>query len=73
MIDRYTKSVLTVIAVALCVLAIQNAIRPSPAQFGAPQKVQLCDEANCIGLGAFTNEVAGRPVRAFALPTYQQR
>ena len=26
MVDRYTKSVLTVIAAALCVLALQNAI-----------------------------------------------
>jgi hypothetical protein len=42
MIDRYSKGVLTVIAAALVVLVVQNAIRPSTAQDGL-QRVAICD------------------------------
>jgi hypothetical protein len=38
MVDRYTKSVLTAIALALTIIAAQNAIGPSIAQQGL-QKV----------------------------------
>jgi hypothetical protein len=52
MIDRYTKSVLTAIALALTIIAVQNAIGPSVAQQG-PQKVQLCDDlSHCMQLAA---------------------
>jgi hypothetical protein len=51
-IDRYTKSVLTAIALALMIIAVQNAIGPSVAQQGQ-QKVQLCDDlAHCVQLAA---------------------
>jgi hypothetical protein len=43
MVDRYKKSVLTAIALALMIIAVQNAIGPSVAQQGQ-QKVQLCDD-----------------------------
>ena len=52
MVDRYTKSVLTAIALALAIIAAQNAIGPSVAQQGL-QKVQLCDDlSHCIQLAA---------------------
>jgi hypothetical protein len=52
MVDRYTKSVLTAIALALMIIAVQNAIGPSVAQQGQ-QKVQLCDDlAHCVQLAA---------------------
>ena len=41
MIDRYTKAVLTVIASALTLLVIQNAMQPAIAQ-GGVAKVQIC-------------------------------
>ena len=50
-VDRYTKGVLTVIAVALCVFALQNAIRPAGAQFSV-QRVTICDPngSNCASV-----------------------
>ncbi len=50
-LDAYTKGVLTVIALALVTLAIQNAIQPAVAQ-GGVQKVTICmqDGGNCRGL-----------------------
>ena len=45
MIDRYTKTVLTVIAVALVVLAIQGAIGQSNAQNRGIQMVRICQSA----------------------------
>jgi hypothetical protein len=53
-IDRYTKLVLTVIAGCLLALVVQNAIRPSQAEYGEVQKVQICD-----GLGAGPLHCAG--------------
>ena len=46
--DRYTKIVLTVIAVALTVLAAENGIKSANAQAGV-QKVAICDQTggNC--------------------------
>ena len=57
MVDRYTKTVLSIIAAALIALVAQNAIHPSRAQLSTPQKVQICDPLgeNCASLG-----VAGR-------------
>lgn len=47
-VDRYTRGVLTVIAVALCVLVVQNAASPAGAQTGNVQRVVICD------VGGFT-------------------
>ena len=46
MIDRYTKAVLTVIAVCLCLITAQNFnIVPSAETSGhSLQKVQICDD-----------------------------
>ena len=54
--DRYTKSVLTVIAAALCALVAQNAVGPAQSQQG-PQPVVICsaDGINCA-------DVVGRGV-----------
>jgi hypothetical protein len=51
-IDRYTKVVLTVIALALVVLVGENAVRPVSAQ-SALQKVAICDERTnkCASVG----------------------
>lgn len=46
MVDRYTKTVLTVIAAALVLLAIQGAVGQSRAQFNRLDevlKVQICE------------------------------
>ena len=44
MIDRYTKAVLTVIAVCLCLITAQNFnIVPSAEASSHIQKVALCD------------------------------
>jgi hypothetical protein len=51
MIDRYTKSVLTVIALALVAIVVQNGVLPARAQLDGPQKVQVCDTlGNCAGM-----------------------
>ena len=50
-IDRYTKTVLTVIAVALAVIAVRGAVPGARAGFGEVQQVQICDGAgHCAGL-----------------------
>jgi hypothetical protein len=39
----YTNAVLTVIALALSVIAFENIVRPSTAQSSSPQRVTICD------------------------------
>jgi hypothetical protein len=51
MVDRYTKTVLSIIAAALLALVAQNAIHSSRAQLREPQKVQICDHVKCASLG----------------------
>jgi hypothetical protein len=54
--DAYTKGILTIIAIALCALAIENAIPKSRAQDNSVQKVQICDDANhCLRLDPIRN------------------
>ena len=43
-VDYYTKAVLTVIAVALTISAMQNMVNVSNAQQSSIQKVTICDE-----------------------------
>jgi hypothetical protein len=52
MVDRYTKAVLTVIAVALVGLVAQNSLFPAQAQYGQLVKVVICDQSglNCAGV-----------------------
>jgi hypothetical protein len=42
MTDRYTKCVLTIIAVSLGAIAIQNAVAGPAVAQSAPQRVQIC-------------------------------
>jgi hypothetical protein len=49
--DRYTKLVLTIIALGLWALLLENAVWPSVAQLNPPlQRVALCDTTgyNCV-------------------------
>jgi hypothetical protein len=51
MTDRYTKGVLTIIAVLLAVLVVQSVIQPVGAIFGI-QKVAICDNYGwCLRAG----------------------
>jgi hypothetical protein len=52
MSDPYIKAVLTVIAVSLVALVIQNVIRASRAD-NEVQKVQICDLKNCADVMQF--------------------
>ncbi|SED30498.1 hypothetical protein SAMN05444161_2943 [Rhizobiales bacterium GAS191] len=49
MVDRYTKAVLTVIALALVAIVTENVIQPSQAQMQA-HDFRLCDGRNCATL-----------------------
>jgi hypothetical protein len=45
MTDRYTKCVLTLIAIFLGAIAIENVVvEPANAQSTAPVRVQICDQ-----------------------------
>ena len=48
--NRYTNVVLTVIALALSVIAIENLVHPSRAQTPSVQSVNVCDAVthNCL-------------------------
>ncbi len=54
--DRYTKAVLTVIAVSLAIIAIRNApfVGLAQAQSDEPIKVRICDDrfaSRCADVG----------------------
>ena len=52
--DRYTKAVLTIIAIALSVIALQYSIPAAFAQSNRPIKVWICDVRNpdwCADVG----------------------
>jgi hypothetical protein len=72
-VDRYTRFVLTVIALALCVIAAQNFIGVSNAQFSAPQKVQICDTDQCLSLSPVRQKTsAGIRFLTWALPVFRE-
>jgi hypothetical protein len=50
--NYYTNAVLTVIAVALTTIAIENLVRPSRADFVGVQQVEICDSSGirCAGI-----------------------
>ncbi|MDB5403249.1 MAG: hypothetical protein QOD93_552 [Acetobacteraceae bacterium] len=67
MADRYTKSVLTIIAITLVVLAANNVTRTALAQINFA-RVQVCDEQNCTRLVPIQQSVQGRTVITWSLP-----
>jgi hypothetical protein len=73
--DAYAKGVLTVIAIALCILAAQGFVTGSKAQIGAIQKVQICDFSDkCLLLDAVRKEASGgNRFLIFTLPITAQR
>jgi hypothetical protein len=64
-IDRYTKIVLTVIAISLSTIALQHVIPSAFAQQSArPVKVVICDSEDtdrCARVGFLNNDSAYRP------------
>jgi hypothetical protein len=63
MVDRYTRSVLTVIAAALTVLAVQGFIRPASAQYSGIQRVQICDSlGQCASLSRIPLKLGSQTV-----------
>jgi hypothetical protein len=60
MTDRYTKTVLTVIAGALLALVAQNAIHSAVAQSDI-QKVQLCDPMHCADVRLMGSTATDKP------------
>jgi type IV secretory pathway VirB3-like protein len=72
MIDTYTKSVLTIIATALVVLAANNVTRTALAQISFA-RVQVCDEQNCARLVPIQQSEQGRTVITWSLPVVSTR
>jgi hypothetical protein len=72
MADKYTKFVLTTIAVALVVIAANNITRSAAAQIGYA-KVQICDEQNCTRLIPIPQSVGGRTVYTWSVPVVTTR
>ena len=71
--DVYTKSVLTVIAAALCALVAQNAIPQSKAESGQLQKVQICDDHDCVRLSPIRKRSpVGGYFLTFGLPVFAE-
>jgi len=67
MLDRYSKAVLTVIALALVALVAQNAVRSSVAETTDVQKVQICDGQNCARLSPIVENMSGKIVTRWGL------
>jgi hypothetical protein len=69
--DAYTKCALTAIAVALYALMIQNGILKSKAQDNPTQKVQICDDHDCLRLSPLRKRAStGDRFLSFALPIF---
>ena len=67
MVDAYTKWILTIIAVALAVIAADELLHSARAQIGF-SRVQICDVQNCAQLYPIQTSVQGRQVTLWALP-----
>lgn len=67
MIDRYTKCILSIIAVSLTVLAANNMVQAATAQINYA-RVQICDEQNCTRLIPVAQSIGGRTVNIWSLP-----
>jgi hypothetical protein len=76
--DMYTKCTLTVIAIALCVLAMQSIIVGSKAQNNSVQKVEICngnaDPTTCLSLVPIRKQTSdGQRFLTFALPIFAEQ
>jgi hypothetical protein len=71
-VDLYTKCVLTVIAVALTVIAVHQVIPTVAAQSGST-RVQICDLQNCATLFPFQQNAGGRSYIVYGLPVIPTR
>jgi hypothetical protein len=60
MIDRYTKTLLTIIAIALVMIAMKGVVHPAKAQSDGPTHV-IVDQ---VGSFAFSMVSSPMPVRA---------
>ena len=72
MVDTYTKCILTIIAITLVILTVDNATKPARAQIGYA-KVQICDENNCSQLVPIPQIVQGRTVFTWGVPVVPAR
>lgn len=64
MIDRYTKFVLTVIAVALCGILIKDGIEAAHADSGIT-KVTICDQSGNVCMPLYNSFSGQIGVRVF--------
>lgn len=65
MSDRYTKVMLTTIAIALLGLVAQNLVAPLRAESGSVQRVLICDARdtrNCATLTGGQTDNTGQPL-----------
>jgi hypothetical protein len=71
--DVYTKGVLTAIAAALCALVAQNATPQSKAENYQLQKVQICDDHDCLRLSPIRkHSTVGGYFLTFGLPIFAE-
>jgi hypothetical protein len=64
--DIYTKSLLTIIAAALVVIAAQQFVRSADAQREI-QRVQICDTMGCVKLSPIYTKSGGMGITGWAL------
>jgi hypothetical protein len=72
MADIYTKCVLTIIAVALVVIAANDVTGTALAAVGF-SRVQICDEHHCARLFSIPQNVEGQTVAVWGLPVVPTR
>ena len=70
MVDKYTRWMLSIIAAALVIIAVDEITHEALAQIGFA-RVQVCDERNCTQLVPIAANVQGRTVTLWALPVFR--
>jgi hypothetical protein len=63
MVDLYTKTVLTVIAVALAMIAVRPIVQPASARAAEPVEVRIVDVRMVREFGSYLPIDAALPVR----------
>ena len=72
MVDRYTKFILTMIALALVALVVEKGSSRVYAQSDRLQKVQICDLSGCVGVTPYNVKVGSQSVRLNALDVFSR-